>query len=339
MAQQGSGPPRFGRAPAPRTGNRRGYFPEVPDEPSQDEDYPSWAIPDAMRSPRRADPQRPADPRQPVPQPAPRPGRWQHERQDYGEEQGQPPSQDPGGRRRRGPGRAQATRVRRAKRRVITWGGLAAAAAAIAALVIFLVSGGSTPSSARNDGFITTYQRGELKSVPSTCGSVSTGTLGQYLPGKLTRAVLPGVSGNSSNQCAWTLDHRPMYRLLQVSATAYAPSGLATGNGSATSAAQDAYSAAMQAQLHPPRGTHQPKAQMAGVPGLGTAAFSGFQVIAVGGDRTDRVTLVVRFRNVVIAVQFSGLDHARRGGYGPVSPSLLQAGALAAAKDVLAKIS
>lgn len=256
------------------------------------------------------------------------------------EDQGWPPVQDPGGgRRRRGPGRAQATRTRRAKRRLVVWGGLAAAAAAITALVVFLVSGGSAPGSAGNDGFITTYQRGELKSAPSTCDSVSTATLGQYLPGKLSRAVLPGLGGNSSNQCAWTLDHKPMYRLLQVSATAYAPSGLAAGNGSATSAAEDAYSQAMQAQLHPPRGTHQPRAQVTTLSGFGTAAFSGFQVITVGGDRTDRVTLVVRFRNVVVAVQFSGLDHARQGGYGPVPSSLLQAGAVAVAKDVLAKIS
>lgn len=333
MAQQGSGPPRSGRAPAPRAGGRRGYFPEVPEEPGQDEDYPSWVIPDSMRSPRRAAPQRPSDPRRPAPQDDPS----QLERQ---EGQGWPPVRDPaGGRRRRGSGRAQATRARRTKRRVVVWGGLGAGAAAIAALVVFLVSGGSAPGNAGNDGFITSYQRGELKSVPSTCDSVSTGTLGQYLPGKLAQAVLPGLGGSSGNQCAWTLDHKPMYRLLQVSATAYAPSGLAFGNGSATSAAEDAYGQALQAQLHPPRGTHQPRAQVTTLSGLGTAAFSGFQVITVGGDRTDRVTLVVRFRNVIIAVQFSGLDHARQGGYGPVSPSLLQAGAVAAAKDVLAKIS
>jgi hypothetical protein len=212
-------------------------------------------------------------------------------------------------------------------------------AAAIAAIVAVLVSGGSAPGNAGNDGFITTYQRGEIKAAPSTCDSVSTATLSQYLPGKLARAVLPGLSGDSSNQCAWTLDRKPVYRLLQVSATAYAPSGLVAGNGSATSAAEDAYNAARQAQLHPPRGTHQPRAQVTPVSGLGPAAFSGFQVITVGGARTDRVTLVVRFRNVIIAVQFSGLDHARQGGYGPVSPSLLRAGAIAAAKDVLAKIS
>jgi hypothetical protein len=329
VAQQGSGPPRSGRAPAPRTGDRRGYFPEVPDEPAQDEDYPSWVIPDSLRSPRRAAAQRPGDPARTVAQADP----WQDQYQDY------PPSEDPGGGRRRRSGRAQATRARRTKRRLVLWGGLAAVAAVIAALAVFLASGGSTPGNAGNDGFITTYQRGEFKSVPSACDSVSTATLGQYLPGKLARAVLPGLTGNSSNQCAWTLDHKPMYRLLQVSATAYAPSGLATGNGSATAAAEDAYGQALQAQLHPPRGTHQPRAQVRTLSGLGTAAFSGFQVISVGGDRTERVTLVVRFRNVVIAVQFSGLDHARRGGYGPVPPGLLQAGALAAAKDVLGKIS
>ena len=50
---------------------------------------------------------------------------------------------------------------------------------------------------------------------------------------------------------------------------------------------------------------------------------------------TDRVTVVIRFRNMLVTAQFNGLDHASRGHYGPVSPSLLKAGAVAAATDVL----
>ena len=86
------------------------------------------------------------------------------------------------------------------------------------------------------------------------------GTLSRYLPGRPTRAALPGLSGNSGNQCDWTLDHKPVYRLLQVTAQAYAPSGLASGNGSATSAAKDAYAQDLQAETHPARSTHQPPA-------------------------------------------------------------------------------
>jgi hypothetical protein len=58
----------------------------------------------------------------------------------------------------------------------------------------------------------------------------------------------------------------------------------------------------------------------------------------VSGSTTDRVTVVLRFRNVLITAQFNGLAHASRGRYGPVSPSLLKAGATAAATDVLHKL-
>jgi hypothetical protein len=61
-------------------------------------------------------------------------------------------------------------------------------------------------------------------------------------------------------------------------------------------------------------------------------------VIRAGGATTDRVTVVARFRNVLVTVEFSGLDHARKGGYGPDSPGLRAAGAAAAARDVLAKL-
>ena len=130
-----------------------------------------------------------------------------------------------------------------------------------------------------------------------------------------------------------------MYRLLQVTAQAYAPSGLASGNGSATSAAKDAYAQALQADRHPPRRDapaagpdhRDPRARHRGVqrvPGDHARAAT----------TTDRVTVVARLRNVLVTVEFSGLDHARQGGYGPVSPGQLAAGAAAAARDVLAKI-
>jgi hypothetical protein len=170
------------------------------------------------------------------------------------------------------------------------------------------------------------------------CTSVSAATLRQFLPGKTSRAALSGLTGNSGNQCDWTLDHKPVYRLLQVTAQAYAPSGLASGNGSATSAARDAYAQVLQGDRHPPRRTHQPPARITVIPGLGTAAFSAFQVIRAGGATTDRVMVVARFRNVLVTVQFSGLQHANRGGYGPVSPGQLAAGAAAAARDVLARL-
>lgn len=240
--------------------------------------------------------------------------------------------------RRPGPQRAKAARARRTRRRLVWAGGLAAVAALIAVLVLVVFPGGSKPPATGSD-FVTTFQHGEIRSVPSTCSTVSTATLGQYLPGKLARATLPGLTGNSSNQCDWTLDSKPTYRLLQVTTTAYAPSGLVPGNGSATTAAKYAYAQAAEGLLHPAAKTHLPKATLTQVQGLGEGAFSGYQVIRGGGDVTDRVTLVARFRNVLVTVEFSGLDHSLPRGYGPVSPSELQSGAAAVAKDILARIS
>jgi hypothetical protein len=237
------------------------------------------------------------------------------------------------------PRRVQAARARRARRRLHVWGVLAGGAAVIAVLVYVLLPGGSGASLAGANGFVSTYLPGEYRTVPDMCTAVPAATLAQYLPGKPTRAALSALSGNAGNQCDWTLDRRPVYRLLQLNAQAYAPSGLASGNGSATSAAEDAYAQALQVYRNPPRRSHLPAAQITPLRGLGTAAFSAFQVIRAGGDTTDRVTVVARYRNVLVTVEFSGLDHARRGRYGPVSPGELAAGAAAAARAALATIS
>jgi hypothetical protein len=271
------------------------------DDPEQPEELPPWAVPGPLRPPsaRRATEEPP----------------------DGGPYQG----------------RAQAAKARKARRRGVLLGGIAVAAAAIAAIVYVLLPGPAKPASS-NDGFVTTYQPGEFRSVPNSCDAVSASTLSTYLPGKLTQVTLPALSGNAGNQCDWTLDHKPSYLLLNVTAEAYAPNGLASGNGSATAAAQDAYDQDMQAKQHPAKGTHQPPAQIITDHGLAQTAFSAFQVITVGGDVTYRVTLVARYHNVLVTVEFSGLNHASRGRYGPVSTATLIAGASAAAKDVLAAL-
>ena len=303
MAQQGSGPPRYIPAPSPGT---RDPGRSSADPAETGDELPPWVVPDPVRPPRR------------------------HQSS---------PSQDRAERRARRllPGRAQATRARRARRRLHVWGAVAGGAAVIA-VAIYLLLPGSRIAPAGANGFVTTYLPGELRSVPDMCTSVSAATIGDYLPGTPTRAALSGLTGNSGNQCDWTLDHKPVYRLLQVIAQAYAPSGLASGNGSATAAAKDAYAQALQGERHPVRATHLPPARIATLRGLGTVAFSAVQVIRAGGDTTDRVTVIARFRNVLVTVEFSGLQHARRGGYGPVSPSQLAAGAAAAARDAMAKI-
>ena len=327
MAQQGSGPPRYPRTP-PEPGNQARSLPDqarsLPDQarslsdPFETADeLPVWAAPSPLRQRRLSRSSRR------------RRGDGAHDERGH-DEHGQ-------GDRRLRP-RARATRARRAKRRAYLWGGLAAAAAVIAALVVVLLPGSSGQTSIGADGFVSTFQPGEYRSVPGTCSSVSAATLAQYLPGKRTRVAPLPLSGNTESQCDWTLDRKPVYRLLDVTARAYAPNGLASGNGSATAAAKDAYSQAMQGLLDPPKATRQPPASITMIRHIGTAAFSAFQVISAGGDTTDRQTVVVRLRNLLITVEFSGLAHASQGGYGPASPSQLMAGAIAAARDVLSKL-
>jgi hypothetical protein len=277
------------------------------DPGSLDEDLPPWADPGSLR-------------------PSPRPHRAGHGESSARAERAGP--------ERHARGRAQAARARRAKRRVVTWGGVAAGAAVIAILAL-LLSGGSAPKTVSANGFVTTYLPGEYRSVPDACTAVPAAVLNAYLPGKRAEVAIPALTGRSGSQCDWTLDQRPVYRLLDVNELAYAPNGLASGNGSATAAAEDAYGQAMQAELHPPRGSHQPKAAVTALRGAGDAAFSAFQVITVGGDTTEKVTVVTRLSNVLVTVEFSGLDHADQGGYGPVSASQLAAGALATARGVL----
>jgi hypothetical protein len=234
--------------------------------------------------------------------------------------------------------RAIATRARKARRKILTWGGIAIAVVvvAIGALLVF----GPKTAAPRHGNFVTTYQPGDFRQVPNACRVVSAATLNQYLPGTRSRAVSASLGGSrTESQCTWTLDARPRFRELEVTAQAYAPSLLATGNGSATFNAVDSYRATRQGLASPPKATHLPKATITQLSGLGDSAFSALQVITTGGDITDMVTLVVRDHNALITAQFQGLDHSHRGGYGPVSVGQLKAGTIAAARQVLAGLS
>jgi hypothetical protein len=235
----------------------------------------------------------------------------------------------------RRPRRAVAARARKARRKIYIWGGagIAAALIAIGAVLLF----GPKPAAPRHSNFVTTYQPGDFRAVPSACHAVPAATLDQYLPGTRSRVVSASLGGNSTeSQCTWTLDARPLFRVLEVTAQAYGPSLLATGNGSATFSAIDSYDAARQGLASPPKPTHKPKATITPLPGLGNIAFSALQVVHDGRGRTDLVTVVVRVHNALVTVAFQGLDHTSRGGYGPVSTPRLQAGAVAAAREVIA---
>jgi hypothetical protein len=237
------------------------------------------------------------------------------------------PAWEPGSRSRKA-----AARSRRRSRITWVWAGAAVAVVLIVAAVVVKLSGHQA-APVSNDGFVTTFQRGEFKTVPNSCTAVTSATLGQYLPGKRRMVAPRSLNGSAQSLCNWTLDAPPVYRVLEVNTQAYSPSGLATGNGSATNAAIDAYQQAAATMRHPLRATHLPPATVTELHGLGTAAFAALQVVLARGYSTDLETVVARDHNVVITVVMQG-PHARSGRYRAAAQSELQSGAIAAATDI-----
>ena len=331
MAEQGSPPPRSGRLPtAGRRGDSRATGRRYWDEPAgADEEAPPWAGPGV--TPRWADQE--ARPRgAPARQSAgshgghsrsaapARAGNWQDDEPGH-------PEWEPGSRSRKA-----AARSRRRSRITWVWVGAAVAVVLIVAAVVVKLSGHQT-APVSHDGFVTTFQHGEFRTVPNSCTAVTGATLGQYLPGKRRMVAPRSLNGAAQSLCNWTLDAPPLYRVLEVNAQAYSPSGLATGNGSATQAAIDAYQQALATLRHPLRPTHLPPATVTELHGLGTAAFAALQVVQARGISTDLETVVARDRNVVIAVVMQG-PHGRSGRYHAASQSELQSGAIAVATDI-----
>jgi hypothetical protein len=235
--------------------------------------------------------------------------------------------------------KARAQRRGASRRRLLVWGVPAAVAIVVAVIVVVLVVPGSGPAAVTPGSLITTFLPGEIQKVPSACSSVPASTLSTYLPGKVKQAAPPALDGALDSQCNWTLDQRPAYRLLQLDIQAYTPNGLASGTGSATFAAIDAYAGIMEQKQNPAKDTGAPKGQVTVIKGLGTAAFTATQVYQVGGAITDVATTVIRYRNVLITVALNGLDKSNNGHYGPVSMSQLSAGSLAAARAAFAKLT
>ena len=113
---------------------------------------------------------------------------------------------------------------------------------------------------------------------------------------------------------------------MELNMLAYAPNGLASGDGSATFAAIDAYDLALQDMQAPPKHSPAPRATVQTLSGFGNQAFSAMQVFRVGGAVTDVATVMVRYHNVVVTVTLNGLEHSNHGSYGPVSQSQLTVG-------------
>jgi len=90
-----------------------------------------------------------------------------------------------------------------------------------------------------------------------------------------------------------TLDKAPTYRVIEVDINAFSPSGLASGNGSATFAASDSYAADLQTMQKPSRAAPA-RATTTDIPGLGTAAFSATQVFNRNGTISYKATVFAR---------------------------------------------
>ncbi len=245
------------------------------------------------------------------------------------------PQTDPG---RAGLGRAAATRARRSRHRMYGILGVTVILIVVGlAVTKHLPFQSNSPAASGQNDLVTTFQSGDIRTVPSACSAVSASTLGQYLPGHRTKAITQSLKLES--QCTWTLDAKPVYRVLEITTQAFGPSLLATGNGSATFSAIDAYNTELQAMKNPPKSAHRPQARLGAPAGLGSTAFSALQVWRNAGSRTDFVTVVTRTHNVVITVTLQGLESSASSGYGPVSVPTLQAGALAIAHEAVAQLS
>lgn len=240
-----------------------------------------------------------------------------------------PPVRVPPGGRAPG-GRAQRAAARRRRRWLTLAAGLAVVAGGVTAAIV--VPGGPAPAPVVPGGLITTFQPGELQTVPDACGTVPAATVQQYLTGQVKRASPLPIGGAAESACDWTIDRAPVYRLLELNLLAYAPNGLASGDGSATYAAIDAYAQTLRGLRKPPERAAEPRAAIATLSGLGNEAFSATQVFRRGGAVTDVVTVVVRYHNVIVTVTLNGLERSNRGDYGPVSMPGLSAAALAFAQ-------
>jgi hypothetical protein len=349
VAQQGSPPRRSSRQLEPGHSGRhdrslrperirrnerpdpRGWQGADPFGPDTDANLPSWAAPgDYTPRPtgtlRRPAPSGPDDGEY-----NDAPDRHRRAAGDPGELTGTdgPPR---AGRRR---GRAAATRLRKSRRRVYRWCGIAIVACIIAAGITALVTH-HTPKPAL---YVTSLQSGEFKSVPNACTGVSTTVLNQYLP-EPGRTSSSEQSDSTKSQCSFTIDRKPLLLVLEVTAEAYQPFAAATAGGSlpgsASANARDNYELVWQGLKAPPKRSPVSAAQIAALPGAGQQAFVAVQHEHVTGIDSELVTVVVRERNVLITVSESGQESGH--GFGPVPLSNLQAGAEAAAKDMLAKV-
>ncbi len=329
-------PGRQGRTRAPHEPRRTGWqvIDAFDDGLDDESELPPWAVPGGIEPlrPARRPPRVPGQRRHAEPEPdriaepdwAPEPEQGLRPGQEPpGQEQ---PGQDLPGQRRRGPrrGRAAATRRRRSRRRLITWGGAAIVAVLLTGLGIFL-----SQSPAPKSPFVTKLQKGEFQSVPDACKVVGTAVLRQIMNG--TPKTIQPQQGSAHSECTFTVDASPVFRVMDVNLAALRSSLVPVGDGSATANARYAFTQQRAQWRKPPKRTALPPATIMPVPGLGQQAIVAVQTFRDKGA-TDKVTVLVRYRNVLITVSIQGQSGH---GFGPVATGDLRAGALMVARAAL----
>ena len=310
---------RAGRPAAPQPpGWQRDAF--APDE--TDPDLPSWAGPAAQQV--RAGGAR----RRPDPYTGGYVGAAERDEDDRAAESA--PAAPATARPTRRQGRAAATRLRKSRRRVYRWCAVAIVVCVVGAVTAVL----ATSSSPKPQLYVTALQPGEFTSVPSACTSVSASLLARYVPGS-HRTTTKQFAGPTLSQCTFTVDAKPVFRLLEVTAQAWQPFAAASGNGSASANARDNLAVTRAALAAPVKNSPLSPAQITPLAKLGQQAFSAYQRETAGNIVSDVVTVVVLERNVLVTVQLSA---QRSPGFSPTPVSTLRAGAAAAARGVLAKV-
>jgi hypothetical protein len=301
------------------------------DSPDLDDDLPPWAGPgiEPVRPARRKARGGPPERSQTDPDGGPA-------ESDLGEDEQVPraprraaagtkaPGRDGDG---RGRSRAAATRRRRSKRRLVTWGSVAVVVVIVAAAGYYISRPGPQPRA-----YVTSLQKGEYSSVPNACKLISDSALSQYLGGTPSKGVQYATGGGKS-ECTYQFDAKPTFRVLDITVTAYPPSLIAPGNGSATSYATYTFAQTRQVFLQPPKHTPEPPAKVTSIR-LGNRALGAVQIYHIGPVQ-DRATVVTQWHNVLITLSLWATDS---GGFGPVSIPQLLSDALAAARTTLAVV-
>jgi len=229
-------------------------------------------------------------------------------------------------RRLPGRSRAAAARRRRSKRRLTTWGGTAVAVALLVGGVLVL-----TRSQAPKPHYVTTLQTGEFRAVPDACRVYGDADLRQLMNGP-PKSIQP-QKGQQLSQCTYTVDAKPTFRVLTIQLQAMQAS-LAFGNGSATADAKYNFAKQQQLLAKPPKNKAQPAATITAIRGMGDQALSALQTFPTRAA-TDLVTVLARYRNVLITVTFEG---ETGNGFGPVTAGELRSGALAVARAALSHV-